>query len=59
MKNRTAVARLMLVASMVIFGTLGVFVRTIGVSSGELALYRAVMATFLIGLFLLVTSPSL
>lgn len=59
MKNRTAVARLMLVASMVIFGTLGVFVRTIGVSSGELALYRAVMATFLIGLFLLVTRQSI
>ena len=36
--------RLMLIASMTIFGTLGLFVRNISVSSGELALYRAVLA---------------
>lgn len=47
--------RLMLIASMVIFGTLAPFVRNISVSSGELALYRAVLAAVLIGLFLLVT----
>ena len=47
--------RLLLIASMVIFGTLGPFVRNIPVSSGELALYRAVMAALLIGGFLLVT----
>ena len=41
------------VLSMVMFGTLGPFVRGIGVSSGELALYRAVMGAGLIGLFLL------
>jgi drug/metabolite transporter (DMT)-like permease len=40
---------------MTIFGTLGIFVRNISVSSGELALYRAVLAALLIGLFLLVT----
>lgn len=51
-KNR---ARCMLIASMVIFGTLAPFVRKIGVSSGELALYRAVMAAVLIGIFLIVT----
>ena len=45
----------MLTASMTIFGTLGIFVRNISVSSGELALYRAVLAALLIGLFLLVT----
>ena len=33
--------RLMLIVSMTIFGTLGIFVRNIPVSSGELALYRA------------------
>ena len=33
--------RLMLIASMAIFGTLGPFVRNIPVSSGELAFYRA------------------
>ena len=47
--------RLMLIASMAIFGTLGLFVRNIPVSSGELALYRAAMAVTLIGVFLLVT----
>ncbi len=47
--------RLMLVASMTIFGTLGIFVRNISVSSGELALYRAILAALLIALFLLVT----
>ena len=34
----------MIVLSMVIFGTIAPFVRNISVSSGELALYRAVMA---------------
>ena len=35
--------RLMLIVSMTIFGTLGIFVRNIPVSSGELALYRAIL----------------
>ena len=43
----------MYVLSMVVFGTLGPFVREITVSSGELALYRAVMGAGLIGLYLL------
>ena len=47
--------RLMLVVSMTIFGTLGLFVRNIPVSSGELALYRAVLAALLIAVFLMVT----
>ena len=45
----------MLIVSMTIFGTLGIFVRNISVSSGELALYRAVLATLLIAVFLLLT----
>lgn len=45
-------AKLMLSAAMVIFGTLGVFTRNIGVTSGELALYRAVLAFVLIGFYL-------
>lgn len=45
-----------MIASMTVFGTLGLFVRNIPVSSGELALYRAVLATLLIGLFLLLTN---
>ena len=47
--------RLMLITSMAIFGTLGIFVRNIPVSSGELALYRAVLAAMLIGAYLLAT----
>ena len=41
--NTHASARLKLTASMVIFGTLGIFTRNIAVSSGELALYRAAL----------------
>ena len=51
--------RTMLITSMAIFGTLGPFVRNISVSSGELALYRAVMAAGLIGVFLLVTKQKI
>ena len=51
--------RLMLIMSMTIFGTLGIFVRKIPVSSGELALYRALLAAILIGIFLLVTGQSI
>ncbi len=47
-------AKLMLGISMIIFGTLGLFTRNISVSSGELALYRAIMAAILITLFLVI-----
>lgn len=53
--NKQKTARLMLIVSMAIFGTLGLFVRHIQVSSGELALYRAIMAAALIGVYLLIT----
>lgn len=46
--------RLRVVLAMAIFGTLGLFVRNIPVSSGELALYRAVLAVIVLsGVFLL------
>ncbi len=51
--------RLMMAASMAIFGTLGLFVRYIPVSSGELALYRAIQAALLIGLYLTVTGQKI
>lgn len=51
--------RLMLITSMTIFGTLGLFVRKIPVSSGELALYRAILATLLIATFLLLTKQKI
>ena len=53
MKQKTS--RGMFALAMAIFGTLGPFVRNIAVSSGELALYRAVLAAGLIGIYLLVT----
>ena len=45
--------------AMFIFGTLAPFVRRIGVSSGELALYRAVLALAPVGLYLLITKQAL
>ena len=52
--SRHSRARLSLTASMTVFGTIGLFVRAIGVSSAELALYRAVIAAVLLtGCFLL------
>lgn len=48
-------ARMMLVTSMVIFGTIGLFKRFVPVTSGELALYRGVLAAVLLIGVLLVT----
>ena len=47
--------RAMMLVSMFAFGTLGPFVRAISVSSGELALSRAMLAALLIGGYLLIT----
>ena len=52
-------SRLMMTVSMAIFGTLAPFVRRIGITSGELALYRAIMAAGLIAVFLLVTKQKI
>ena len=57
--EKTRRASLMLMAAMFIFGTLSPFVRNISVSSGELALYRAILATVLIGSYLLITGQSI
>ena len=57
--NHKNKARLMLVLSMAVFGTLGPFVRNISVASAELALYRAILAALLIGLFLLITGQKI
>lgn len=50
-QNATA----MLTLSMLIFGTIGLFVRHIPLPSGEIALYRAVLALFLLGAYVAVT----
>ena len=57
MKQKTS--RGMFALAMAIFGTLGPFVRNIAVSSGELALYRAILAAGLIGMYLLVTGQKI
>ena len=49
----------MMILSMAVFGTLGPFVRGIPASSDELALYRAVLAALLIGVFLTVTGQKI
>lgn len=51
--------RLSLITAMTIFGTIGLFVRNISVSSGELALYRAIMAALLIGAYLIITKQKI
>lgn len=51
--------RVMLIISMMVFGTLGPFVRNIAVSSGELALYRAILAALLLAGFLFVTKQKI
>jgi len=53
--NQENKARLLIAGSMAIFGTLAPFVRNISVSSAELALYRAALASILIGGYLLLT----
>lgn len=57
--KHNASSRLMLICAMAIFGTLAPLVRNIGVSSAELALYRALLAAALIGVFLLATGRKL
>lgn len=57
--NATKQARIFLILSMVIFGTLAPFVRKIAVSSGELALYRAILAALLIGIYLFLTKQKI
>lgn len=48
-------SRIMMVAAMTIFGTIALFVRNIAASSAEIALYRAVLATLMLGAYFLVT----
>lgn len=52
-------ARLMMSVSMAVFGTLGIFTRNIALSSGELALYRAILAVAVIVIYMLITKDRL
>lgn len=61
MTNRAALrkSRMMMVTTMWIFGTIALFVRKIPVSSSEIALYRAIAATVLLGMYFLVTGQKI
>lgn len=52
-------AKLLLGFSMIIFGTIGVFSRSISITSGELALYRAILAALLILGYFLITGQKI
>lgn len=51
--------KIMFSVSMAIFGTLGLFTRNISLSSGELALYRAILAAALILIYLALTKQKI
>lgn len=53
--NQHKKAKVMLSVSMAIFGTIGLFTGRVDVSSGELALYRAILASILIMSYLMVS----
>lgn len=48
-----------LIVSMIVFGTIGLFVKYIPLDSGEIALYRAILAIILLGIFLLITKQKI
>ena len=48
------ISQILMIISMIVFGTIGVFIRFINLSSGEIALYRAILASILIGSYLLI-----
>ena len=52
-------AKLMLIISMAVFGTIGLVNRYIPISSGELALCRAIMASILIMIYLGITKQKI
>ncbi len=51
--------RAMLIAAMVVFGTIGLFVRNIPLASAEVALYRAVLAAILLAAYFLISGQKL
>lgn len=51
--------RAMLITSMTVFGTIGLFVRNILLASAEVALYRAVLAAMLLGLYFVFTKQKI
>ena len=48
-------SELLLIISMFVFGTIGLFIKNIPLSSGEIALYRAILAIIIIGIYLIIS----
>ena len=46
-------AKLKIIITMITFGTLGPFIKNIGLVSSEIALYRAIIALMFIAVFIL------
>ena len=59
MMNKLNKSRISLIISMIIFGSIGVFVKNIELRSSEIALYRAIIAVLLIGLLLFATKQKI
>ena len=57
--NSSSRARLGLISAMTVFGTIGLFVRAIPLSSGEIALYRALAALLLLAGYMLITKKKI
>jgi len=55
MEKRMKKARLQLIISMAIFGTIGIFTKYIPLPSAEIALYRAILAIILLSGYLMIT----
>ena len=51
--------KLLIIVSMIVFGTIGLFVKFIPLSSGEIALYRAILAIILLGLVIIITKQKI
>lgn len=56
MKNKN---NILFISTMLIFGTIGIIVDGIPLSSGEIALYRAILAILVIGFYFLMTGQKL
>ena len=51
--------KIKMIVVMIVFGTLGLFVKNIPLSSGEIALFRGVIATLSIGIYFLITGKKM
>lgn len=57
MKNN--LSKFLFISSMAIFGTIAIFIKKIPLPSAEIALYRAILASVLIAIFLLIRKQSI